>query len=67
MDENTEFRKELVALLNRNSIENGSNTPDFILAGYLTACLQAWNESVCARERWYGRSNSPISGELEVR
>lgn len=26
------FRKELQTLINKNSLENGSDTPDFILA-----------------------------------
>jgi hypothetical protein len=34
------FRKELEQLINRNSRENGSNTPDFILAQYIEGCLR---------------------------
>jgi hypothetical protein len=51
----TGFEKELEHLLNKYSQENGSDTPDFILAKYLTDCLMAWNNSVCWREKWYGR------------
>jgi hypothetical protein len=36
-------------------MENGSNTPDFLLAGFLMGCLENWNEYVKAREIWYGR------------
>jgi hypothetical protein len=36
-------------------MENGSDTPDFILAEYLTGCLDTWNKSVKHREKWYGR------------
>jgi hypothetical protein len=50
-----EFAKELESLINRHSQENDSDTPDFILAGYLRDCLSAWNEATKARERWYGR------------
>jgi hypothetical protein len=50
-----EFAKELESLINRYSQENGSDTPDFVLAGYLRDCLSAWNTAVKARERWYGR------------
>ena len=53
-----EFEKNLEQLLNACSRENDSNTPDFVLARYLVACLQAWNEGVQERERWYGRSPS---------
>jgi hypothetical protein len=46
---------ELRATLNRHSVENGSNTPDFILAQYLLGCLSAFETAVNAREKWYGR------------
>ena len=45
--------KELETLINRNSIENGSNTPDFILAKYLMACLNAFENALGSRDRWY--------------
>lgn len=48
--------KELTTLLNKYSAENGSNTPDFILAQYLLGCLRVWNDHVQWRERWYGRN-----------
>lgn len=50
------FRIELEQLINRYSMENGSNTPDFILAGYLCECLSAFDFAVRAREDWYGRN-----------
>lgn len=49
-----EFRKELEALINRNSMENGSSTPDFILADYLVASLAAFDAAVTRRAQWYG-------------
>lgn len=49
------FEMKLEHLLNECSMENDSNTPDFILARYLVRCLEAWNESVVAREQWYER------------
>ena len=55
MDEMKTFRYDLEVLLNRHSMENGSNTPDFILANYLTACLSTFDTIVQAREKWYGR------------
>ncbi len=61
------FEKELEALINRHSIENGSNTPDFILAEYLMDCLRSWNHLVMKRERWYGREATEIDAELEAR
>ncbi len=49
------FEDELRAAINRTSQENGSGTPDFILAAYLVACLDAYNAAVQNRETWYGR------------
>lgn len=53
------FEKELEALINRWSKENASNTPDFILAGYLRQCLNAWNVCTQERDRWYSLDLRP--------
>lgn len=55
------FEEDLTTLLNRYSKENNSGTPDFILAGYLIKCLEAYNITVMEREIWYGRDYNPIS------
>lgn len=55
---NEEFRKELQDLINRHSMENGSDTPDFILARYLVNCLEVFDRAVMDRDQWYG-PNSP--------
>ena len=55
----SDFEKELTALINRHSLENESNTPDFILAQYLTACLAAFAVATQQRETWYGRDAGP--------
>ena len=52
---NQEFKKELESLINKYSIENGSNTPDFILADYLWQCIETFNNAMHSRELWYGR------------
>lgn len=49
------LREEIEHAINRNSAENGSDTPDFILAEFLTDCLAAWDKAVERREKWYGR------------
>lgn len=51
----TDFEKELQSLLNRFSMENGSNTPDYVLAQFLSNCLNAWNQGIKERESWFGR------------
>jgi hypothetical protein len=47
------LEKEIKSVLNNRSAENGSNTPDFILAKYLMDCLAAWNQGVSARDKHY--------------
>lgn len=49
------LQTDLAAVLNRHCVENWSNTPDFILAGYLVGCLEVFAPAVNARESWYGR------------
>ena len=54
-----EFREKLEALINRYSMENTSNTPDFILAEFLDRCLACFDAAVQQRETWYGRNGRP--------
>lgn len=49
------LESELQSLLNRYSAESGSDTPDLILAAFLLGCLDAYNKTLVAREKWYGR------------
>ena len=63
MAETTEFEQELTALVNRYSMEGESNTPDFILAQYITNSLRAYNRAVQQRETWYGRDARPAFKE----
>jgi hypothetical protein len=58
------FRSELQTLINRHSKENGSNTPDFILADYLVGCLNLFDVIVQSREKWYGREEEKTIIEL---
>lgn len=55
-----ELRRKIEQAINSTSSENGSNTPDFILAEYLTDCLTAFDKATIAREKWYGRVNVPV-------
>ena len=57
------FRQELEHLINRHSVENASNTPDWILADFLEASLKAFDVAVQQRETWYGRDARP--GHIE--
>ena len=54
-----EITDELRRLINQHSLERVSNTPDWILSGYLLACLAALDVAVQQRETWYGRDGRP--------
>lgn len=62
----SKFVKELECLINRCSLENGSDTPDFILAEYLVGCLEIFDQTSRARDSWHGfmpfRREASISG-----
>ena len=57
------LRDEIREALNRASGENGSNTPDHILAEYLMDCLAAFDAATNMRDRWYGIAPRP-GGEV---
>jgi len=57
------FYSELSSLLNRYSKENGSNTPDFILARYLQDCLAAFDNAALARVNWYGNKEGTLEDQ----
>jgi len=53
------FAEELETLINKYSVENDSNTPDFLLAEYLIGCLAAYSVTCLKRDTWYGVSLKP--------
>ena len=58
------FEHRLTALLNEYSLENQSNTPDFILAAYVIQSVENFNAATKQREEWYGRT--PKISDLPV-
>jgi hypothetical protein len=54
------LEKELRVLLNRHCEENASNTPDFLLAQYVLAALDAANNLINEREYWHGRATKAV-------
>jgi hypothetical protein len=48
------FLEELRALINRHSVENYSDTPDFILVQFIQNVLIDYAHAVKARDKWYG-------------
>lgn len=61
-----DLRKKIEHAINTSSAENGSNTPDFILAEYLTDCLAAFDKASKAREKWYGIESRPGRGTVKI-
>jgi len=59
--ERHEMRAEFEKTINRHCAENGSDTPDFILAEYLTGCLATYDRALKAREQWYGREITALT------
>jgi len=55
------FPYELQELINRHSIEGGSNTPDYILAEYLKGCLENFDMCVRRREQHCGSGTTDMS------
>lgn len=49
------FRDELIDLINKHSKENGSATPDFVLAEFVKDSIDVFDKAVVLREEWYGR------------
>ena len=47
--------RELASLLNKHSEEKRSGTPDFMLAEFMLGCLTVYENTISAREKWYGR------------
>ena len=54
-----ELREKIEEAINTTSAENRSNTPDFILAEYLMACLAAFDNAVNTRDQWYNIKPKP--------
>lgn len=53
------LKRELAEVLNRHSVENASDTPDYILAEYLVSCLDTWNHTAAQRAYWIGEKQRP--------
>lgn len=60
----SKFREDLEVLINQNSKENGSDTPDFILADYLADCLDAFDKAVTRRAEWYSKNEDIVSQNI---
>jgi hypothetical protein len=59
-DRMTMFERDLERLINKYSLENVSDTPDFLLAAYLRSCLDTWNAIMQRRFMWCGGPNTGL-------
>lgn len=58
-DRSSPLLKELAAVINRRARENESNTPDFLLASFMSDALKAFERVTKARDCWYGIDPRP--------
>lgn len=59
-DQRVHLHAKFREAINYLSVENDSNTPDWMLADYLISCLDAWNATTQAREKYYGRDPEKV-------
>lgn len=61
------FREELEELLRKYNKENGSDTPDFVLAELIISLLEAFDQATLTRDTWYNIViNAGIEGDAEI-
>lgn len=65
MEKPITFKDGLRDLINRFSLENQSNTPDFILAEYLNDCLSSFDKAVTSRSIWYKKDDAVVYAAAE--
>lgn len=58
-----DLKTDIKNTINRHSAENGSDTPDFILAEYLIGALELFDATTQNREKWYGREPRPVKAK----
>jgi hypothetical protein len=51
----SELKREITAAINRANRENESDTPDFILAQFMLASLEAFEAAMEARKYWFDK------------
>lgn len=52
LNKEANFTEELVYLINRYSIDNDLNTPDFIIAQYMVDCIKSLERATRTRDEW---------------
>ena len=62
-----DLKERIREAINCASAENGSDTPDFILAEYLTDCLASFNKATTRRTRYFAPTEDGKEQPLELR
>jgi hypothetical protein len=57
-EEKSQLSIELTSVLNKNGMENHSNTPDWVLGDYLVNCLETFFRATRDRDNFYGGRQS---------
>lgn len=60
------LEKALESLINRYSLESGSNTPDYVLVEFLKNSLNNFHQATRLRDNWYGGKRSIINDQAEM-
>lgn len=50
------FQEDLRAIINKHSLDNACNTPDFILAEMIAGQIEAYRKAVAANISWHDPS-----------
>ena len=59
------IKRELAQVINRHSLENVCDTPDFVLAEVMLDALMGFGVATRKRDRWYGMAPKP-GGHLSI-
>lgn len=54
------FVDDLARVINKHSVENDSNTPDFILAAFAANAIVAYGNAIKERKRWYAEDEQAL-------
>ena len=61
-----EIKRDLAEVINRHSLENGSDTPDFVLADVAFYSLAVFEEAIHKRDAYYGALPEEVDpGEMD--
>lgn len=61
-----QFEIELTQLINKFNQESYSGTADFILANYLSNCLDTFTKAIKMRDNWYGHKTLILKNKNNV-